>query len=63
MNATMRFIVWGTIPIGSLLGGVLGETIGLREVIILGAVLSFVPLIPILWSPVRAIREMPEPAD
>src|SRR5262249_3822495 len=24
MNATMRFIVWGTIPIGSLLGGALG---------------------------------------
>ncbi len=25
MNATMRFIVWGTIPIGALVGGVLGE--------------------------------------
>ena len=24
MNATMRFIVWGTIPIGALVGGVLG---------------------------------------
>ncbi len=24
MNATMRFIVWGTMPIGSLVGGVLG---------------------------------------
>jgi hypothetical protein len=23
MNATMRFIVWGTIPIGSLMGGVM----------------------------------------
>jgi len=61
MNATMRFIVWGTIPIGSLLGGVLGEMVGLREVIVLGAVLSFVPLIPIVFSPVRSIREMPEP--
>ncbi len=63
MNATMRFIVWGTMPIGSLLGGVLGEAIGLREVIVLGAVLSFVPLIPLLLSPVRTIREMPEPRD
>jgi urocanate hydratase len=24
MNATMRFIVWGTIPIGSILGAALG---------------------------------------
>ena len=24
MNATMRFIVWGTIPIGSIVGGMLG---------------------------------------
>ena len=30
MNATIRFAVWGTIPIGSLLGGILGATIGLR---------------------------------
>ena len=24
MNATMRFIVWGTVPLGALLGGALG---------------------------------------
>ncbi len=29
MNATMRFLVWGTIPIGSIIGGVLGTLIGL----------------------------------
>ena len=31
MNATMRFLVWGTMPAGSLLGGVLGTAIGVRE--------------------------------
>jgi hypothetical protein len=30
MNATIRFAVWGTIPIGALIGGTLGSTIGLR---------------------------------
>ncbi len=40
MNATMRFLVWGTIPIGSLLGGALGTVIGLRETILLGGVLG-----------------------
>ena len=29
MNATMRLIVWGTIPIGALIGGILGTVFGL----------------------------------
>jgi hypothetical protein len=28
MNATMRTIVWGTIPVGSALGGILGQWVG-----------------------------------
>ncbi len=30
MNATMRFLVWGTLPIGGFIGGVLGKFIGVR---------------------------------
>src|SRR5574337_1386125 len=30
MNATMRFLVWGTMPLGGILGGVLGTSLGLR---------------------------------
>src|SRR5207237_10183703 len=37
VNATMLFIVWGVIPFGSLLGGALGSTIGLRAQIAVGA--------------------------
>ena len=37
MNSVMRFIVWGTIPIGALIGGVLGTLVGLRETIVVGA--------------------------
>jgi hypothetical protein len=29
MNASVRWIVWGTIPLGALLGGVLATWIGL----------------------------------
>ena len=36
MNASIRFLVWGTMPIGSFLGGTLGATIGVREVFWLG---------------------------
>src|SRR5262245_16590040 len=38
MNSVMRFMVWGTIPLGGLLGGLLGTTIGLRETMVVGAI-------------------------
>ena len=30
MSATMRFVVWGTMPIGGLIGGALGAWLGVR---------------------------------
>ena len=61
MNATMRFIVWGTIPPGNLIGGFLGGLIGLHETIWVSAILSLTPFLFVLFGPVRSIREMPEP--
>jgi MFS family permease len=63
MNSTMRFIVWGTIPLGGLVGGLLGSTIGLRETIAVGAVGSGLSFLWIVFSPQRHLREMPEPID
>ena len=37
MNATMRFVVWGVLPLGALLGGVLGSVAGLRPTLWVGA--------------------------
>ena len=31
MNAAMRWIVWGTIPLGTLVGGAIATTFGLRD--------------------------------
>ena len=64
MNATMRFIVWGTIPIGALAGAVLGGVIGLQATIWVGAIGSFLGFLPVLLSPVRSLKEIPssEPA-
>ena len=63
MNATMRFVVWGTIPIGSLIGGALASmgAIGLHGTIWIAAVLSLIPAVFPLLSPVRHLRTMPEP--
>ena len=63
MNATMRFIVWGTIPIGSILGGTIATLVGLREAIWVGAIGAFLAIIPLLVTPVRTLREMPTPAE
>ena len=63
MNSVMRFIVWGTIPIGTLLGGALGSTIGLRETLVVGAVGSGSSFLWILLSPQRHLRAMPEPLE
>jgi MFS family permease len=59
MNASMRFIVWGTIPLGSIGGGALGSLIGLHQTIWVGAIGGLVAFVPVALSPVRAIREMP----
>jgi hypothetical protein len=63
MNATMRFLVWGTIPLGALAGGFLGEFLGLRTAIgiaILGGTLTF---LWVLLSPVRSLKKIPEPLE
>jgi MFS family permease len=61
MNSVMRFIVWGTIPIGALAGGALGSWVGLRETIVIGGVGGSLAFLWILFSPQRHLREMPEP--
>jgi predicted MFS family arabinose efflux permease len=59
MNATMRLIVWGTIPIGSLAGGILGTTIGFQSVLWISAAGAFLAFLPVFFSPVRTLREIP----
>jgi predicted MFS family arabinose efflux permease len=63
MNATMRFLVWGTMPIGSLLGGFLGTTVGLRPTLAVAAVGSSLAFLWVILSPVRALREPPTSSD
>ena len=63
MNSVMRFIVWGTIPLGSIIGGVLASQIGVKETLIVSGIGCFLPFLPVLFSPVRAIEEMPDPIE
>jgi MFS family permease len=59
MNATMRTIVWGTIPVGAFIGGILGTSIGLVQTIVLGGILSTLAASWIVLGPVIRLREQP----
>jgi len=59
MNATMRFLVWGTIPIGSLIGAGLSEVVGVKTTIWVSALLGFIPFVFVLFSKVRSIQTIP----
>jgi MFS family permease len=61
MNSVMRFMVWGTIPIGTLLGGALATWVGLRETIVIGAVGGGLSFLWLLLSPQRHLHDLPEP--
>ncbi len=61
MNSVMRFLVWGTIPLGTLSGGALGSWVGLRETIVVGGIGTGLAVLWIVLSPQRHLRDMPEP--
>jgi MFS family permease len=59
MNATMRFLVWGTMPLGGLIGGALGEAIGVRPTLWVAGIGGSFAFLPVLLSPLRTARELP----
>jgi len=63
MNASMRWIVWGTIPAGAIAGGVLAEVFGLREAIVIGVIGGIFSFLWVFLSPVRSLKDVPEPME
>jgi MFS family permease len=59
MNASVRFIVWGMLPLGGLLGGVLGETIGIRATLWFAVAGEAASLLWVVFSPLRKLRDLP----
>ena len=52
MNASVRFIIWGVIPIGGLIGGFLGQALGVWPTMWIaaaGGVFAVLPVLPALW--------------
>ena len=63
MNASIRFIVWGTMPIGSFVGGLVGEAVGARNVYWIGLVGAAISALPVLLSPLMRMRDLPRELD
>jgi hypothetical protein len=60
VNATMRFLVMGALPLGALLGGSLGSLIGVRATLVVIAIgLALAPLF-VVFSPLRKVRDVTE---
>ena len=56
MTASRRFVVWGVIPFGGLIGGALGTAFGLRTALWAGAIGASVAFLPLLSSPLPRVR-------
>jgi MFS family permease len=62
MNAAVRWVVWGTLPLGGILGGALGTLIGVRPTLWLALTGSWAAGWFVFFSPLRHLRDVPSPA-
>ncbi|MEU6968939.1 MFS transporter [Kitasatospora aureofaciens] len=60
MNASVRFAIWGTLPIGALACGYLGSVLGTRPTLWMIAVIGLLSCLPLILTPdVRTLRGFP----
>jgi MFS family permease len=59
MNAAVRWIMWGVMPLGALVGGTLG-TYGIRPMLVIAALGDWIAVLFVFLSPLRKMRDLPE---
>lgn len=62
-NAVYRVLTYGFIPVGALLGGLLGETLGLHLALWVSALALFPSWLWLFFSPARSLRDIPAARD
>jgi MFS family permease len=62
-NAALLTIVYGVGPIGALLAGWLGDTLGLRPTLWLGVAGTTIPLVMLVLSPIRRLGTIAEEVE
>jgi predicted MFS family arabinose efflux permease len=58
VNASERFLTGIIFPVGALLGGLLGQTIGLRAAITIGLLIGALATLWLVFSPVRKLEKI-----
>ncbi|GAA2220103.1 MFS transporter [Nonomuraea monospora] len=56
VNASMRFLIFGTMPVGALAGGLLAQHAGLRTAVLVAGAGLAVPVVLLLISPLARLR-------
>lgn len=59
LNAAIRWVVWGTLPLGGIIGGALGQGLGVRATIWIGVTGSWLAGLWVYCSPLRTMRDIP----
>ncbi len=57
-NASYRLLVYGVLPLGALAGGALGEMVGLRVTLLVGAAGLLTTALWLILSPVRHLQDV-----
>jgi MFS family permease len=60
MNASARFLVWGSMPVGAFIGGVLGTHLGIVTTLWIAAFAGLFSLLPIYFSPLWRMFTLPD---
>ncbi|WP_138414078.1 MFS transporter [Sinomonas gamaensis] len=63
MNASIRCVVWGVMPIGSLIGGGLGAELGIAPTLWIGIVGMVLSCLPVAIGPFFRMRRLPDGED
>ncbi len=61
-NASYRLLVSGTLPLGALVGGFVGQQLGLQLTLLVGALGLLSTWLWVVFSPVRRLRTLPKEA-
>lgn len=63
MNASVRFFVWGVMPIAALLAGWVGSALGIVATLWIGVVGCLVSALPVVLGPFWQLRDLPNAAS
>lgn len=63
MNATYRMVLFGALPVGAMVAGLLGDAVGYARAMLISVLALTTPMAWLTFSPVFRLRELPAGPD